>query len=59
MATDYLLQEDGASKIILEDASGFLILESSTVVAGAGRRRHLLTMKVGFCFLLSLMGLFL
>lgn len=29
MAADYLLQEDGVSKIILEDASGDLILESS------------------------------
>lgn len=32
MANDYLLQEDGASKIILEDGTGDLILESSSAV---------------------------
>ena len=31
MATDYLVQEvDGTSKVTLEDASGFVILETST-----------------------------
>jgi len=31
MATDYLVQEeDGTSKIILEEGSGFIILEEST-----------------------------
>lgn len=30
MATDYLLLEDGVSKLILEDGAGDLILESST-----------------------------
>ena len=31
MATDYLVQEeDGVSRILLEDGSGYLILEEST-----------------------------
>lgn len=34
MAADYLLQEDGSSKLILEDASGDVILESSTASSG-------------------------
>lgn len=59
MATDYLLQEDGSSRIILEDGSGFLILESSTPVGGTPRKRHLLTMKVGFSILLTIASLFL
>jgi hypothetical protein len=54
MANDYLLQEDGASKITLEDGTGFLILESSPDVGGTARRRHLLTMKVGFSILLAM-----
>ena len=33
MAIDYLLQEDGVSHIILEDASGNLILESSVLTS--------------------------
>lgn len=37
MAAEYLLQEDGTSKITLEDDSGFLILESSTEETGWGQ----------------------
>lgn len=37
MAADYLLQEDGVSRIILEDGSGFLLLESSTDTVAAHR----------------------
>jgi len=34
MAAEYLLQEDGTSKVMLEDGSGFLLLESSTSGGG-------------------------
>lgn len=37
MATDYLVQEeDGTSRIILEEGTDFLILEESTTDPGVG-----------------------
>ena len=42
MAAEYLLQEDGASRLTLEDGSGFILLESST--EGAPTLRPMKTM---------------
>lgn len=37
MASDYLVQEeDGTSKLTLEDDSGFVLLEESSAPAGTG-----------------------
>jgi hypothetical protein len=47
MANDYLLQEDGSSRLTLEDGSGFLLLESSTIEVEGGVSGGRVKKKIG------------